>query len=682
MTMSYAHAPHQGAGAPQIAAPNAALLIDFDNVTMGMKSDLGKDLKKLLQSDVIKGKVTVQRAYADWRRYPQYIVPLSERSVDLIFAPAYGSSKKNATDIRMAIDAVELVFTRPEIGTYILLTGDSDFSSCVLKLKEYGKYVIGVGIQESSSDILVQNCDEYYSYNSVVGLKKTTDGDQRSSDPWELVAKAARRMADRDDVMRSDRLKQVMIEIDATFDEGSFGFSKFSRFLSEAASRGLVVLTKLDNGQYEIAPGKGVGSGGGRSRRDDRDDDRRGRGRRGGRGRARDRDRDRDRQPEPIESSSEDDAEAEAPAETSSGAPRDVRSAYGLLVQALEGLRDDERYPARDSDVKRRLLEIQRDFDEGTLGFPKFSRFLKQASEDDVVVLDRGEGGNYEVTLADDATEAVAAMPSGTMAPVDADTVVSEPEAAEEDDEVEASSEAQPEADAPEPESTEPIVRELRPEDLIDAQAPGRLLGPRGGTTRRRNRETPPPLFEGQGRPSASAQGELTMDGAGPEEVVDAVKDPTGTSAEDIAPIGSNDGEDRSGSAREDDGADDRDAADDAGAAAVEAFEGTVDAGSLGLPTDPEAQIRYLTNRWKGVGKRTAETLVETFGEGVFDALQNQAARVRETLPAGRADQVFTAWREDFGRRLVGGGDNSDANRGSGRGRRRGGRGRGGRGRR
>ena len=166
MRNPYSNAPHTDLSGHQSGeAPNAALLIDFDNVTMGMRSDLAKELRHLLDADVIKGKVTVQRAYADWRRYPQYIVPLSEASIDLIFAPAYGSSKKNATDIRMAIDGIELVFIRPEIGTYILLTGDSDFSSLVLKLKEYGKYVIGIGIQESSSDILVQNCDEYYSYS-------------------------------------------------------------------------------------------------------------------------------------------------------------------------------------------------------------------------------------------------------------------------------------------------------------------------------------------------------------------------------------------------------------------------------------------------------------------------------------------------------------------------------------
>ncbi|MFL5600762.1 MAG: NYN domain-containing protein, partial [Gemmatimonadaceae bacterium] len=234
-------------------APNAALLIDFDNVTMGIRSDLQTELKNLLSSDIVKGKVSVQRAYADWRRYPQYIVPLAESSIDLIFAPAYGSAKKNATDIRLAIDALELVFTRPEIGTFILLSGDSDFSSLVIKLKEYGKYVIGVGIRESSSDLLVQNCDEYYSYNALAGLVKSTDDEPaRKYDPWELVKEAITRMKQNDDTMRADRLKQVMQDIDPNFDEKDLGMAKFSRFVHDAAQRGLLTLTRLENGQYEI----------------------------------------------------------------------------------------------------------------------------------------------------------------------------------------------------------------------------------------------------------------------------------------------------------------------------------------------------------------------------------------------------------------------------------------------
>ena len=300
---------HSGIGGI-VHAPNAALLIDFDNVTMGIRSDLGQELRNLLGSDIIKGKVAVQRAYADWRRYPQYIVPLAESSIDMIMAPAYGSAKKNATDIRLAIDAMELVFTRPEIGTFILLSGDSDFSSLVMKIKEYGKYVIGVGIRESSSDLLVQNCDEYYSYNALAGLVKAgEESNGQKRDPWELVTESIDRMVRNGDVMRSDRLKQVMQEIDSTFDEKDLNFSKFSKFCLEAAQKGLLVVNKLDNGQLEVAPAKGAkvtvaapardAAPGAES--DDSRDAREGRegrggrrGRRGGRGRNR---RDRDEAP-------------------------------------------------------------------------------------------------------------------------------------------------------------------------------------------------------------------------------------------------------------------------------------------------------------------------------------------------------------------------------------------------
>ncbi|MFN2325836.1 MAG: NYN domain-containing protein, partial [Gemmatimonadales bacterium] len=240
-------------------APNAALLIDFDNVTMGIRSDLAKELRTLMSSEIIRGKVAVQRAYADWRRYPQYIVPLSESSIDLIFAPAFGTNKKNATDIRLAVDAMELVFTRPEIGTFILLSGDSDFSTLVIKLKEYGKYVVGVGIRESASDLLIQNCDEYYSYSDLAGLTKESDIPSTQRDPWELVVEAVAKMAQNKDVMRSDRLKQVMQQVDPNFDESNAGYSRFSKFVTEAGTKGLIKVTKLENGQYEVAPLAGRG---------------------------------------------------------------------------------------------------------------------------------------------------------------------------------------------------------------------------------------------------------------------------------------------------------------------------------------------------------------------------------------------------------------------------------------
>lgn len=316
---------------PPAHAPNAALMIDFDNVTMAIRSDLQTELKRLLQSEIIRGKVAVQRAYADWRRYPQYIVPLSESSIDLIFAPAHGANKKNATDIRLAIDALELVFTRPEIGTFILLSGDSDFSSLVLKLKEYGKYVIGVGIRESSSDLLIQNCDEYYSYNELAGFTKASDVEYVKRDPWELVVEAVKQMTAHNDVMRSDRLKQVMQEIDPNFDEKDAGFSRFSKFVIEAARRGLITLTRLDNGQYEIALGDKVeGAPAQPTLAAMSEETERPRSRRGGRGRGRGREEQPSQPAEPAEP-----AEAEEPAKPGGGFS--LGGAFDRLKQAITG---------------------------------------------------------------------------------------------------------------------------------------------------------------------------------------------------------------------------------------------------------------------------------------------------------------------------------------------------------
>ena len=405
MNEHYARAPHRASA--DTPRHSAALLIDFDNVTMGVRSNLGQELRNFLDSDIIRGKVAVQRAYADWRRYPQYIVPLSEASVDLIFAPAYGSSKKNATDIRLAIDALELVFTRPEIETFILLSGDSDFSSLVLKLKEYGKYVIGVGLQESTSDILVQNCDEYYSYNRLSGLKSADEIQTEKHDPWELTTRAVTRMAERGDVMRSDRLKQVMLEMDPSFDERTAGFSRFNRFLGEAAQREGIVLRKRENGQYEVAPpagasnaapstGRGTkaaGDGERATRRRSR------RGRRGGSGRGRG--RSAEAKPASKRSSEPRRESAREPAPESAAVGDELRGAYEALARAVDDLSPDGD-PVRDSMAKRKLLERDASFDERSYGFSKFSLFLRAAHEAGVIRMARHDDGNHYLTPAPD----------------------------------------------------------------------------------------------------------------------------------------------------------------------------------------------------------------------------------------------------------------------------------------
>ncbi|HWZ58149.1 MAG TPA: NYN domain-containing protein, partial [Gemmatimonadaceae bacterium] len=436
-------APH----APTVTySPNAALLIDFDNVTMGIRSDLQTELRNLLASDIIKGKVQLRRAYADWRRYPQYVAPLAEASIDMIMAPAYGSSKKNATDIRLAIDALELVFTRPEIGTYILLSGDSDFSTLVIKLKEYGKYVIGVGIRESSSDLLVMNCDEYYSYNALAGLVRAgSDGEPAGRrDPWELVTEALARMQRNGDVMRADRLKQVMQDIDSSFDEKNLGMSKFSRFVTEAAGRGLLSVTKLDTGQLEIAPPRRQGEvvpvarapevaengveapagdaerSGSRRSRGRRD---RGRGGRGGEGRGEARGEPARSESTPAVAGSITPVSSERSSERSTervaapakpavhtapvGRPSDGigvggerltrDEAFQLVRQAVGAVATDER-PARATDVRVKARELL-GRDSLSLTPENFTRILRDAHDADVIDL-RRRGDDYEVAPA------------------------------------------------------------------------------------------------------------------------------------------------------------------------------------------------------------------------------------------------------------------------------------------
>jgi uncharacterized protein (TIGR00288 family) len=385
-------------------APHAALLIDFDNVTLGIRSDLTKELRTLLNSDIIKGKVAVQRAYADWRRYPQYIVPLSESSIDLIFAPAFGTNKKNATDIRLAVDAIELVFTRPEIGTFILLSGDSDFSSLVIKLKEYGKYVIGVGIRESASDLLIQNCDEYFSYSDLAGLTKEADVPSAQRDPWELVAEAVQQMSRNGDVMRSDRLKQVMQQIDPNFDERNAGFNRFSKFVAEAGVRGLLKVSKLDNGQFEVTPAAApAGPDPGRRETGGREAAARGAAppregasereeTRGRRGRSRSRGRGRGGEDAAREKPSEP-APTGAPAPASRSGHLTLAAAFQLLGRALGELPQ-----AVGSEALRARMAALFGREDPLLEPERFGRFLRQANDAEVADVRTLADGTYEVS--------------------------------------------------------------------------------------------------------------------------------------------------------------------------------------------------------------------------------------------------------------------------------------------
>ncbi len=665
MNEIYSHAPHRPAASADAHSSHAALLIDFDNVTMGIRSNLGQELRKLLDSDMIRGKVSVQRAYADWRRYPQYIASLSEASIDLIFAPAYGSTKKNATDIRLAIDALEIVFIRPEIGTFILLSGDSDFSSLVLKLKEYGKYVIGVGIQESSSDLLVQNCDEYYSYNTLSGLTSASEMQNiEKHDPWELAAKAISRMTERGDVMRSDRFKQVMLELDPSFSEKSIGFSKFNRFLTESASRGILDLHKAANGQYEVAIGQRVGdytgagagsarsttstastagapqvaargSDAGRSRRRGRDDGSRTQkteARSGRRGRSRGA---RD--------------EAERPREAPPSVDEDrLRAAYELLRSVVDE-KAGRGGSVRDSEVKRQMVAKDPDFDEAALGFRKFSRFLRQAHDEEVITLERTGEGNYKISAINGTGADVrkappvesTAQPSGdgrsrsrgrrdrrdrSSGREGKDAADEQASAPTEEDSPPPVSDVEPDVEsapdvAPE---TAPVVSPEPSPAAAKAATPTRLAG------RKRRAPRPkqgPTIVPGPVDPTEAPARDLVAQ----EKTDDAAPRPTTRSM----------GRFRRGSIG---GSGSQAPGVDSAQPASSEPAGTAASGFTSGQTD---LVEKMSRGYQGVGRRTAERLVEEFGDGVLDIIDNEPQRVEAVLPRGRAQAVIDGRRAE-----------------------------------
>ena len=147
-----------------------ALFIDFENIALGVREAKYKtfEINKILERLVEKGKIVFKKAYADWDSYAQYKRPFHEAAIELIYIPRKAYSGKNSADIRMVVDAMDLSYSKEHIDMFVVASGDSDFSPLVSKLKENDKYVIGVGVKNSSSALLIDNCDEFIFYEDLV----------------------------------------------------------------------------------------------------------------------------------------------------------------------------------------------------------------------------------------------------------------------------------------------------------------------------------------------------------------------------------------------------------------------------------------------------------------------------------------------------------------------------------
>src|SRR6266496_1474808 len=170
------------AGQPEIK--NMALFCDFENLALGVRDAKYAqfDMKKVLERLLLKGSIIVKKAYCDWERYKEFKASMHEAAFELIEIPHVRQSGKNSADIRMVVDALDLCYTKAHVDTFVIISGDSDFSPLVSKLRENDKTVIGVGVKRSTSDLFISNCDEFLYYDDLVRVQ-ATKARQRSRAP-------------------------------------------------------------------------------------------------------------------------------------------------------------------------------------------------------------------------------------------------------------------------------------------------------------------------------------------------------------------------------------------------------------------------------------------------------------------------------------------------------------------
>jgi len=228
-----------------------ALFIDFENIALGLRDSKHKsfDVNLVLKRLVEKGKIMVKRAYADWERYVEYKRPFHEAAIELIDIPQKKYSGKNSADIRLVVDAMDLAHGKEHLDTFVIVSGDSDFSPLVSKLRENDKYVIGMGVKNSSSDLLVDNCDEFIYYEDLLRATKKAvpiqNLPEKRTEVFAMVADAIRALQrENKEVLWGSMIKQTMKRKRPDFDEGYYGYSTFSKLLEDAVKHGILELKK------------------------------------------------------------------------------------------------------------------------------------------------------------------------------------------------------------------------------------------------------------------------------------------------------------------------------------------------------------------------------------------------------------------------------------------------------
>ena len=244
----------------QSEAISMAVFCDFENVALGVRDAKYEkfDIKPVLERLLLKGSIVVKKAYCDWERYKGFKATMHEANFELIEIPHVRQSGKNSADIRLVVDALDLCYTKSHVNTFVIVSGDSDFSPLVSKLRENAKQVIGVGVKQSTSDLLIANCDEFIFYDDLVRenqrkAARREQTPQQRLQPEQLEARRSRAIemaVETLDALVSERsdsgkiwasvLKEAIKRRKPDFNESYFGFKAFGNLLEEAQARGLL----------------------------------------------------------------------------------------------------------------------------------------------------------------------------------------------------------------------------------------------------------------------------------------------------------------------------------------------------------------------------------------------------------------------------------------------------------
>jgi uncharacterized protein (TIGR00288 family) len=251
---------------------NMAVFCDFENIALGVRdADYAQfDIRKILERILLKGNIVVKKAYADWARYQEFKAGLHEASFELIEIPHIRQSGKNSADIRMVVDALDLCYTKAHVDTFVIISGDSDFSPLVSKLRENNKTVIGVGVKNSTSDLLIANCDEFITYddlvksprssrktrtqaskNSKVGrevkTKPVSPMESKKQEAFDLIVETYEALLEErgeEDRIWGSMIKQTLKRRKPGFSESHYGFRSFGQLLQEAGTQGILDLIR------------------------------------------------------------------------------------------------------------------------------------------------------------------------------------------------------------------------------------------------------------------------------------------------------------------------------------------------------------------------------------------------------------------------------------------------------